>query len=78
MVTLQKPGKVDYRDLKVWHPIALLNTLGKALEAVVARRIRYIAEKYHLLSTTQHRCHKQGNTLTALELLTEQIHMVWK
>ena len=38
-VTLQKLGKADYRDLKVWRPITLLNTLGKALEVVVAGRI---------------------------------------
>ena len=38
-VTLQKLGKADYRDPKVWHPITLLNTLGKALEVVVVGRI---------------------------------------
>ena len=36
-----------------------------------------MAEKYHLLPTTQHGCHRQCDTLTALELLTEQIHTVW-
>ena len=36
-----------------------------------------MAEKYHLLLTTQHGCCRQRNTLTVLELLTEQIHMVW-
>ena len=38
-VILRKLGKADYRDLKVWHPITLLNTLGKALEVVVVGRI---------------------------------------
>ena len=38
-VTLRKLGKADYRDLKVWCPITLLNTLGKALEVVVVGRI---------------------------------------
>ena len=76
-VTLQKLGKADYRDPKVWYPITLLNTLGKALEVVVVGRIRYVAEKYHLLPTTQHGCCRQCDTLTALELLTEQIHTVW-
>ena len=36
-----------------------------------------MAEKYHLLPTAQHGCCRQHNTLTVLELLTEQIHMVW-
>ena len=38
-VILWKLGKADYRDLKVWCPITLLNTLGKALEVVVVGRI---------------------------------------
>ena len=36
-----------------------------------------MAEKYCLLPTTQHGCCRQRDTLTALELLTEQIHTVW-
>ena len=76
-IALRKPTKADYRDPKAWCPIALLNTLGKALEAVMARRIRYIAEKYCLLPVAQHGCRQQHNTLTALELLTEQVHTVW-
>lgn len=35
-VALQKPAKADYTVPKAWRPIALLNTLGKGLEAIVA------------------------------------------
>ena len=76
-VTLRKPAKPDYREPKAWYPIALLNTLGKTLEAIVARRIRYIAERYKLLPHAQHGCRRQRDTTTALELLTEQIHTAW-
>ncbi len=35
-IVLRKPGKGDYSAPAAWRPIALLNTLGKVLEAVVA------------------------------------------
>ena len=38
-VTLRKAGPRDYRVPKSYRPVALLNTLGKVLEAVVATRI---------------------------------------
>ena len=62
-----------------WHSttVALLNTLGKVLEAIMAWRICYVAEHYGLLPQAQHRCCWQQDTTTALELLTEQIHTAW-
>ena len=76
-IVLRKPDKPDYTELKAWHPIALLNTLGKALEAIVVGRIWYIAEKYQLLPRAQYGCRRQRDMTTALELLTKQIHTVW-
>ena len=67
----------DYKELKAWHPITLLNTLRKALEAIITWRIHYITKHYNLLPQAQHRCCRQHNTTTALELLTEQIHTAW-
>ena len=43
----------------------------------MARRIRYIAERYKLLPQAQHGCRRQRDTTTALELLTEQVHTTW-
>jgi hypothetical protein len=43
-VALRKPGKDDYTQPKSYRPIALLNTLGKALEAVVASRLTLLAD----------------------------------
>ena len=77
-IALRKPAKPDYREPKAWRPITLLNTLGKTLEAIVARRIRYVAERYGLLPRAQHGCRRQRDTTTALELLTEQIHTAWE
>jgi hypothetical protein len=50
---LQKLGKPDYTDLKAYRPIALLNTLGKALKTVMAKRVRFLAKTYTLLLYTQ-------------------------
>jgi len=51
-VVLRKQGKSDYQLVKSYRPIALLNTLGKFLEAVVARRISYAVETRGLLLKT--------------------------
>jgi hypothetical protein len=52
---IRKPGKSDYIDPKAYQPIAPLNTLGKALQAVIAKRVRFLAESYTLLLSTQMR-----------------------
>lgn len=41
--------KDDYTQPNAYRPISLLTTLVKALEAVVATRILYLAEEYGLL-----------------------------
>ena len=47
MVVLRKPGKVDYSIPGAYHPISLLNTLGKL------RRLSHLAEEYGLLTDTK-------------------------
>jgi hypothetical protein len=49
---LRKPRKSDYSIPGAYYPISLLNTLGKLLEAVIARRLSYFAEKHGLLLDT--------------------------
>lgn len=48
-VVIQKPGKPDYVIPKAYCPIALLNTLGKALEFVLEKRITNLAKTHQLL-----------------------------
>lgn len=45
---IRKPNKSDYSLPNSYRPIALLNTLGKVLEAVIAKRLSYLAEHYHM------------------------------
>ena len=49
IVPLRKPDKADYTSAKAYRPISLLPTLSKALEAVVAERLSYLAEEHSLL-----------------------------
>ena len=48
-VTLRKPGKDDYSKPKSYRPIALLDTIGKVMESIIATRISYWVECYCLL-----------------------------
>jgi hypothetical protein len=63
---LKKPGKGDYSNPSAYRPIALLNTLGKILEAVISNRIKYIAESYDLLSDLQYGARLKRIIKTAL------------
>ena len=48
-VVLRKPKKNDYTDLKAYRPIALLNTIEKALKLVVVRKLIDVAKANYLL-----------------------------
>ncbi|EDN05434.1 predicted protein, partial [Histoplasma mississippiense (nom. inval.)] len=51
-VVLPKPNKKDRSEVKSYRPIALLNTLGKALESILATRISQAVEEHQLLPHT--------------------------
>ncbi|RAQ99830.1 reverse transcriptase [Stemphylium lycopersici] len=76
-VVLRKPQKEDYTKLKAYRPIALLNTLGKLLEKIIAERLTNLAEEHGILPEEQMGGRKQRSTLTAVELITEQIKTLW-
>ena len=48
-IVLRKPRKNDYTDLKAYRLIALLDTIGKALKSVMAKKLIDVAEANHLL-----------------------------
>ena len=54
-IILKKPGKDNYSSPKAYRPIALLNTLGKLQESIIANRIMALAEIHDLLPTTHGR-----------------------
>ena len=76
-IVLKKPNKPDYSEPKAYRPIALLDTLGKALETVISGRLTALAEKYNLLPQQQMGARKGRSVETALETITDAVHTVW-
>lgn len=76
-VVLRKPGKEDYSQPKAYRPIALLNTIGKALEAVVGTRLMFLAEKFNLLPFSHVGGRKMASTEHAIHSLLTRIHQAW-
>lgn len=70
-VVMRKPGKPNYTVPKAYRPIALLNTLGKALELILAKRITYLAETHGLLPLN----HLGARRI--LHYIAESIYSAW-
>ncbi len=75
-IVLRKPKKEDYSEPKSYRPIALLSTLGKALETVIARRLSDCAEDNGLLPPEQIGARRKRSTETALETIVDAVHTV--
>jgi hypothetical protein len=73
MVVLRKIGKKNYQIPKAYRPIALLNTVSKALESVIARRISYMVETHNILPPTYLGSYKGISTEHAVLYLVDQI-----
>jgi hypothetical protein len=78
IIPVKKPEKGNYTVAKAWRPISLLPTLGKLLESVVAERMSYLAETYHLLPANHFGARKQRSAEQALILLQEHIYKAWR
>lgn len=77
-IALKKQGKDrDYTQVGSYRPIALLESLRKALERIVASRLSTLAENHSLLPKFQMGARSRRDTITSFDLLTEQIHTVW-
>ncbi|KAI6789402.1 hypothetical protein KC331_g213 [Hortaea werneckii] len=76
-VVLRKPGKDNYTIPKAYRPIALLNTIGKIMDAVMARRLSYLVETYHVLPNTHIGGRKLRSTEHALHMIIERIYKAW-
>ena len=75
-IVLRKPKKEDYTEPKSYRPIALLDTMGKALEGIVAKRLSDYAENGNMLPVEQMGARRGRSTETALETIVETIHTV--
>jgi ribonuclease HI len=76
-VALRKPGKDDYTLPKSYRPIALLNTIGKILDAIIARRISFAVEMHGLLPGEHMGGRRGRSTEHAIHVLLERIYTAW-
>jgi hypothetical protein len=77
-VALQKPGKSDYTELKAYRPVALINTLGKIIDIVLAKRIQHITKTSELLLHTHIGGRKNLSCEHAIHLLIEKVYTAWR
>ena len=75
-IVLKKPKKENYFSAKSYRPIALLSTLGKALETVIAKRLSDYAEDNNLLPSEQMGARRKRSTKMALKIIIEAVHTV--
>ena len=75
---IRKSQKPDYRLVKAYRLIALLNTMGKVLEVIMASRLAHLTASHHLFLLY----HLDGlagtGTEHALHLITEDIYSAWR
>ncbi|KUM55425.1 hypothetical protein ACN42_g11853 [Penicillium freii] len=77
-VTLRKAGPRDYRVPKSYRPVALLNTLGKVLEAVISTRIAWCVEEHNLLPETHLGGRKGVSVDHAIQLILGRVYQAWR
>ena len=53
MIIIPKPNKLSYNHAKMFCPIVLLNTLGKLIEKVIAKRIQFTVMKNNFIYPCQ-------------------------
>ena len=75
-VPLRKTDKKEDTP-KSYRPIALLNTIGKTLESIMAERLHYMAETEDTLPDTHLGGRKGYSAATALHTLVEAIYKAW-
>ena len=53
MVVILKPNKLAYDQPKSFYPIILLNTLGKLIKKIVAKRLQFLIAKNDFIHPSQ-------------------------
>lgn len=76
-IILKEPQKPDYSDPKAYRPIALLDTPGKALEAIISKKLRDYAETHKFLPEQQMGTRRGRTVETALDTIIDAVHAVW-
>ena len=75
---LRKPNQPDYSLPNAYRPIALLCTMGKLLETLIAQRLSFLADRHDLLPNTHIGCHPDRSTEDSIIAITERIKNEWR
>ena len=75
-VVLKKSGLRPCHDPSSWRPIALLSSIGKLLERIVAHRLRDLNVQHNILPATQFGVAGR-NTTGALRRLLHSVYRAW-
>ena len=73
-VIIPKPNKPTYNHPKFFHPIILLNTLGKLIEKVITKRLQFYIIRNKFIHSSQLGSLKFKSTMDAGIALT---HVIW-
>jgi len=73
-VVLRKLKKGDFKDPKMYRPIALLNIVGKVIDKVLVKRMLFIVDAYGLLLRTYMGGRAAASCKYAVHLLLEKIY----
>jgi hypothetical protein len=76
-VIIPKPGKPSYSTPKAFRPIVLLNTLGKLVEKMLARRLQFDGVAHGAFEPMQFGGVAQWSTEDAGVYLTHLVHAGW-
>jgi exonuclease III len=76
-VVLRKAAPRDFRLPKSYRPIALLNTLGKILESIIALRISWALEEQGLLPKGHLGGRKGVSADHAFQLILDEVYRAW-
>ena len=76
-VIIPKPNKISYDQPKSFHPIILLNTLGKLIEKVIAERIQFMVTSNDFIHLSQLGGLKFKSTTDAGVALTHIVCSGW-
>ena len=76
-IVLCKPGKPRYDVPKAHQPIALMNTFGKLLSALVAEDLTHMCDYYGLLPDNHFSGRPGRCTTDAMHLLVHKIKAAW-
>ena len=78
MVVLCKPGKPSYQEPKAYHPIALLNTLGKLFSSIMADDLSHYCEMREVFPKNQFGGRPAQTTMDSMLLLMHTIKESWR